>query len=176
MKNYSKCLQAEILFLIFIGKHKEKNYLKVLEVILKMMILFQKLLNLKKLPDILKITNQSVDNTLTILVNNNKINNKKINEISSGIKILSAKTYDLDLEDEEVIKDKIKAKQKEVSDVYDQKQNANGLGEILKAKKELNEYNINLSDAEKLKREELKTKQDELTNQEDAIIKAIRLY
>lgn len=129
---------------------------------------------LKKLPDILKITNQSVDNTLTILVNNNKINNKKINEISSGIKILSAKTYDLDLEDEEVIKDKIKAKQKEVSDVYDQKQNANGLGEILKAKKELNEYNINLSDAEKLKREELKTKQDELTNQEDAIIKAIR--
>ena len=80
----------------------------------------------------------------------------------------------MDLEDEEVIKDKIKAKQKEVSDVYDQKQNANGLGEILKAKKELNEYNINLSDAEKLKREELKTKQDELTNQEDAIIKAIR--
>ena len=97
-----------------IGKYKEELFKGFGSDIKDDGILFQKLLNLKKLPDILKITNQSVDNTLTILVNNNKINNKKINEISSGIKILSAKTYDLDLEDEEVIKDKIKANKKNV--------------------------------------------------------------
>lgn len=129
---------------------------------------------IKLLAKILEVSGNSVEDNLRIANASNKDINKELKTIPTAIETLSNKVYDVEINDKEEIINLIKAKNIELEKLYAEKQNVDGSGELLKLKNELNELLISLNDAEQLKREELKVKQDGLTNQEDAIIKAIR--